>query len=158
MKGTLSRAVCFALVLCLISAGFPAQAQDTDAKKPGSSSATAGKVDDLPDSPGSLIAQSSTVSQPSSASPQQPAPTPSGAQSNAQKTQQTEPSGTAVAPPVRVSGGAASKPAGVAIAPPKQRQSRSWLIKFGFIAGAGAALGTVAALSAASPSRVPGSH
>lgn len=68
-----------------------------------------------------------------------------------------QPSGTAVAPAVRVSGGAASKPAGVAIAPPKQRQVRSWLIRFGFIAGAGAAIGTVAALSAASPGRVPNS-
>jgi hypothetical protein len=66
-----------------------------------------------------------------------------------------QPSGTAVAPEVQVSGGAASKPAGVAIAPPKQRQVRTWLIRFGFIAGAGVALGTVAALSAASPGRVP---
>jgi hypothetical protein len=66
-----------------------------------------------------------------------------------------QPSGTAVAPEVQVSGGAASKPAGVAIAPPKQRQIRTWLIRFGFIAGAGVALGTVAALSAASPGRVP---
>lgn len=66
-----------------------------------------------------------------------------------------QPSGTAVAPEVQVSGSAASKPAGVAIAPPKQRQIRTWLIRFGFIAGAGVALGTVAALSAASPGRVP---
>ena len=66
-----------------------------------------------------------------------------------------QPSGTAVAPEVQVSGGAASKPAGVAIAPPKQRQIRTWLIRFGFIAGAGVALGTVAALSAGSPGRVP---
>jgi len=66
-----------------------------------------------------------------------------------------QPSGTAVAPAVQVSGSAASKPAGVAIAPPKQRRVRTWLIRFGFIAGAGAALGTVAALSAASPGRVP---
>jgi hypothetical protein len=66
-----------------------------------------------------------------------------------------QPNGTAVAPAVQVSGSAASKPAGVAIAPPKQRQVRTWLIRFGFIAGAGVALGTVAALSAASPGRVP---
>ena len=70
---------------------------------------------------------------------------------------QAQPSGTAVAPAVRVDGGAASKPAGVAIAPPRQRQVRSWLIRFGFIAGAGAAIGTVAALSAGSPGRVPNS-
>jgi hypothetical protein len=35
---------------------------------------------------------------------------------------------------------------------------RSLLLKLGLIAGAGVALGTVAALSIASPSRVPGSH
>jgi hypothetical protein len=87
-----------------------------------------------------------------------PAETPSpSASSVPQKQQPTEPSGTAVAPAIQASGGAASKPAGVAIAPPKQRQVRSWLIRFGFIAGAGVALGTVAALSAASPGRVPGS-
>ncbi|HZP17834.1 MAG TPA: hypothetical protein VFB00_07710 [Terriglobales bacterium] len=68
-----------------------------------------------------------------------------------------QPSGTAVAPPVEVSGGAASKPAGVAIAPPKQRQIRSLLIKLGFLAGAGVAIGTVVGLSAASPGRVPNS-
>lgn len=66
-----------------------------------------------------------------------------------------QPSGTAVAPEIQASGSAASKPAGVAIAPPKQRQIRTWLIRFGFIAGAGVAVGTVAALSAASPGRVP---
>lgn len=71
--------------------------------------------------------------------------------------QPSQPSGTAVAPPPEVSGGAASKPAGVALAPPKQRQIRSLLIKLGFIAGAGVALGTVIGLSAASPGHVPGS-
>ncbi len=70
----------------------------------------------------------------------------------------TTPSGTAAAPAGRMSGNAASRPAGAAIAPPKQRQVRSFLIKLGFIAGAAAALGTVAALSMASPARVPNSR
>jgi hypothetical protein len=70
----------------------------------------------------------------------------------------TMPSGTAAAPAGRLSGNAASRPAGAAIAPPKQRQVRSFLIKLGFVAGAAAALGTVAALSMASPARVPNSH
>ena len=98
---------------------------------------------ELPENPGrsSTPAGAPAPPLPASASPQQP----------------VQPSGTAVAPAIQASGGAASKPAGVAIAPPKQRQVRSWLIRFGFIAGAGAALGTVAALSAASPGRVPGS-
>lgn len=67
----------------------------------------------------------------------------------------TEPSGTAAAQAERPSGNAASRPAGAAIAPAKQRQVRSLLIKLGFIAGAGVALGTVYALSNASPGRVP---
>jgi hypothetical protein len=45
----------------------------------------------------------------------------------------------------------------VAIAPPKQRQIRSLLIKLGFLAGAGIAIGTVVGLSAASPGHVPNS-
>jgi hypothetical protein len=71
--------------------------------------------------------------------------------------QKQEPNGTAVAPQIQTSGGAASKPAGVAIAPPKQRRVRSLLVKLGVLAGAGIAIGTVAGLSAASPSHVPNS-
>ena len=85
------------------------------------------------------------------------APPPSATTPPQQSQQAPQPNGTAVAPPVEVSGGAASKPAGVAIAPPKQHQIRSLLIKLGFLAGAGVAVGTVAALSAASPSHVPNS-
>jgi hypothetical protein len=69
----------------------------------------------------------------------------------------TEPSGTAAAQAEKPVGNAASRPAGAAIAPGKQRQVRSLLIKMGFIAGAGVALGTVYALSNASPGRVPNS-
>jgi hypothetical protein len=72
-----------------------------------------------------------------------------------------QPTGTAAAEVARPAGVAVSSPAGAAIAPPRQRQVRSFLIKVGVIAGAGVALGTVAALSAASSSRVPntgGSH
>lgn len=97
---------------------------------------------ELPENPGASAAtQNQAPSQPGV--PQTPA--------------QQQPSGTAVAPQVEVSGGAASKPAGVAIAPPKQHQIRSFLIKFGFIAGAGVAIGTVVGLSAASPGHVPNS-
>jgi hypothetical protein len=98
---------------------------------------------ELPDNPGSTVQNPPAQNQPAN---------PPG---QTQKPQQ--PSGTAVAPEVRPSGGAASKPAGVAIAPPKQRQIRSLLIKFGFLAGAGVAIGTVVGLSAASPSHVPNS-
>jgi hypothetical protein len=67
----------------------------------------------------------------------------------------SEPSGTAAAQGVKPIGNPASRPAGAAIAPAKQRQVRSFLVKLGFVAGAGVAAGTVYALSNASPGRVP---
>lgn len=95
---------------------------------------------ELPDNPNPAPSSPETAVQ----APSQPPPTA-----------QPAPTGTAAAQAERPSGNAASRPAGAAIAPPKQRQVRSFLIKMGFIAGAGVALGTVYALSTASPSRVP---
>lgn len=69
-----------------------------------------------------------------------------------------EPVGAATAPAGRTAGGAASNPAGTAIAPAKQRQVRSWLIRVGAIAAAGAAIGTVYALSRKTPSTPPGAQ
>jgi hypothetical protein len=63
------------------------------------------------------------------------------------------PLGTAVAPYEAGIGVAASRPAGVVIAPAKQRRTRSFAIKLGVIIGACAAVGTVVALSNASPSQ-----
>lgn len=119
----------------------PSQNSAPAQQAPASPSTTQPPIE-LPENPGS------TVQNPPQ---QQPANTPAQTQTPQQ------PSGTAVAPEVRASGGAASKPAGVAIAPPKQHQIRSLLIKFGFLAGAGVAIGTVVGLSAASPSHVPNS-
>lgn len=96
----------------------------------------------LPNSPGSVrsLAADSRVAA------QQPSPEEQP-QSGTQ-----EPVGTAAAPFVKTTGVAASQPAGAAIAPAKQRRARSILIKVGLIAGAAVAVGTVAALSSASPS------
>jgi hypothetical protein len=63
------------------------------------------------------------------------------------------PLGTAVAPYERGVGVAASRPAGAVIAPAKQRRTRSFVIKLSVLIGAGIAVGTVVALSNASPSR-----
>jgi hypothetical protein len=68
----------------------------------------------------------------------------------------TEPVGAAAAESVPTAGGAAAKPAGVAIAPAKQHQTRSLLIKIGAVVAAGAAIGTVYALSHGTPSTPPG--
>jgi hypothetical protein len=105
----------------------------------------------LPDSPGAIhpqaqVAQAST----SESTPQ------SGTQQ--QQTQTREPVGTAAAEAPVTTGVAGSEPAGAAIAPAKQRRVRTLLIKVGALLGAGAAIGTVAALSSASPSRPPGTR
>jgi anti-anti-sigma factor len=104
----------------------------------------------LPDSPGTVRSQTSDNNQQSS-SGQQPSP-------KKQQDVSQEPVGTAAAEFIKTTGVAASKPAGSAIAPAKQRRARSILIKVAAIAGAGAAVGAVVALSAASPSRPAGSH
>jgi hypothetical protein len=108
-------------------------------------------IAELPDSPSTSQSQNSSA-------PQQSPPSSPQQSGSPQTGTPIQPSGTAAAPAITTTGNAASRPAGAAIAPPKQRQVRSLLIKFGFIAGAGVALGTVAALSMGSPSRVPGSH
>jgi len=69
---------------------------------------------------------------------------------------QTEPVGAATAESVPTTGGAAAKPAGIAIAPAKQHQTRSLLFKIGAVAAAGAALGTIFALSHGTSSTPPG--
>jgi hypothetical protein len=69
---------------------------------------------------------------------------------------QTEPVGAATAESVPTTGGAAARPAGIAIAPAKQHQTRSLLLKIGAVAAAGAALGTIFALSHSTSSTPPG--
>lgn len=71
------------------------------------------------------------------------------------KQQPSQPVGAATAERVPTAGGAAAKPAGAAIAPAKQHQTRSLLIKIGAIAAAGAAAGTIYALSRGTPSTPP---
>lgn len=71
---------------------------------------------------------------------------------------QNEPQGAATAEKVNAAGGAAAKPAGVAIAPAKQHQARSLLIKVGAVIAAGAAAGTVYALSRGTSSIPPGAN
>lgn len=81
------------------------------------------------------------------------------AQNTASSTNQTkdqQPLGTAAAKEGATVGGAASKPAGTALAGVKQKQSRGLLIKVGAALAAGAALGTVYALSRSTSPVPPG--
>lgn len=80
---------------------------------------------------------------------EQPAQTSAGqTQNNTQA-----PVGTAVAPYEKPIGIAASRPAGAVIAPAKQRRARSIAIRVAIVVGAAVAVGTVVALTRASPSR-----
>ena len=81
----------------------------------------------------------------------QPATTPQAGDSQGQPNPR-KPVGAAAAPYEPTMGIAASRPAGAAIAPAKQRRVRTILISLGVVAGAGIAIGSVAALSHGSPS------
>jgi hypothetical protein len=132
---------------------------------------------DLPDSPDVIASeaankqqsinqfdlQAALASQPSqSQAPQAPT---AQSQSQTQEQQSTappapvqKPVGTAVAGSPLASGIAASQPAGVAIAPAKQHRVRTIVLRTGAILGAAVAVGTVVALTAATPSKPPGAH
>lgn len=128
-------------------------------------------VQELPDSPGAVWAKSQTPAPPAAA------PSPGATQSESPAAGQSSPDqnppnkdgekkderlqrpvGTAAAEAPKVSGITAAEPAGAAIAPAKQHRVRTLVIKVGAILGAGAAIGTVVALSAATPSKPPGAH
>lgn len=102
----------------------------------------------LPDSPGAgpyqVVAQAQTE-------PAQPSPQPP-------PTQTQKPVGTAAAETSTTKGFAVSRPAGAALAPAKQKRSRTILISVVALVGAAVAVGTVAAISAGTPSKPPGSQ
>jgi hypothetical protein len=160
MNGCASRliGICLVSALLVVSEPLVASAQEASAQAqsplpppsqqnqppvPGQPIMPPVNREELPDNPNP--APSNQGAAPSA--PNQPAVT--------ETTAPPQPTGTAAAEAERPVGTTAARPAGAAIAPPKQRQVRSFLIKMGVIAGAGVALGTVAALSAASPARVP---
>ena len=100
-----------------------------------------------PDPPQDARPQTNGQSEPAA-----PSQTNPGQQQN-QNNENTKPVGTAVAPYEKTVGVAASRPAGAVIAPPKQRRRRIIFVRVAIIVGAGVAIGTVMALSHASPSR-----
>lgn len=140
------------------NAEAPPSPQPSDRNAPVSAPATSpgaapAASDQLPDSPGTLQAQSGQ------AAPQQPPQAQEAQQAQPQpQNRPHEPVGTAAAESVPTSGVAASRPAGAALAPAKQRRIRSILIKTGALVGIGVAVGATMALSQGSPSKPPGSH
>jgi len=119
---------------------------------------------ELPDSPGTSWAndqqtsaqQDSSLQSATPSSPQAGTSQTAADQEPSQKLQR--PVGTAAAEAPKVSGVTAAEPAGVAIAPAKQRRVRTIVLKVGAMVGAGVALGTVIALTTATPSKPPGAH
>lgn len=152
MRVCRTRIVCIALTIllcCTPELLFALSGQSTATENRQS---TGTQSDSVPQNP--ALATSPVPDAPQA---QQQSPNPNAGPGQNTATQQ-EPEGTAAARATKTIGGPASKPAGSAIAPAKQRQLRSLLIKIGAIAGAGAALGTVYALTRGTPSKPPGAH
>lgn len=158
----------FALLFCFaLSCPADVVGQNAGSTPPAQSSGRNDVVQpskELPDSPGTIWAESQ--------SPEQSPATQSATQSDSQAPDNNpqapdnkkkdeklqRPVGTAAAEAPKVSGVTAAQPAGAAIAPAKQHRVRTIVIRVGAILGAGAAVGTVVALSAATPSKPPGAH
>lgn len=121
-----------------------------------SNTATAPEIDQLPDSPSATMPTSRSPWELAQVSPQMQSS--SSSQSAQQNTPAQRPVGTAAAEAPSVSAVAASQPAGIAMAPAKQHRVRTIILRTGAILGAGAAIGTVIALTQATPSKPPGAH
>ena len=160
-----------ALVLCMLafSCAPSAFAQEASSSGPAQSanrdSTVQAPPEALPDSPGATLTQSQSPAQQtpqvSSSSPQddsQAADKNQTPDSDKQNEKMQRPVGTAAAEAPKVSGITAAQPAGAAIAPAKQRRVSIVVLKVGAILAAGAAVGTVVALSAGTPSKPPGAH
>jgi len=177
-----SRFLC--LWLAVLAAGQQRVAQPVGGQSEASSSdanrahaVAMAMPSELPESPGAVRAHEPGSTEPGSteplpaqssgaAEPQSPASQPSQSEPAEAPRQSVPPSptapqqpvGTAAAETSKTSGIAASQPAGVAIAPAKQRRVRLIVIRVGAILGAGAAVGTVVALTQATASKPPGAH
>ena len=151
--------IVLAMPLAEGAAATPRQAASAPQQNPSSLQSQPKDSDSQAGNP-APVAKSSEETYPDSPVPK-PLPTAnqsgqvSSSQSGAEQSQNstTKPVGTAAAPYEKTTGVAASRPAGAVIAPGKQRRARSILIRVGVVVGAAVAVGTVVALSRASPSR-----
>jgi cytoskeletal protein RodZ len=159
-----------------ISSNAPSQREHSVPGSPlkqqnGDQSSSQAKSTDFPDSPGAIaLASGQAALQPNSNEPRwelaSTAPQTEQSQPQSQSQSSTSapqsapqrPVGTAAAEAPNATGIAASQPAGVAIAPAKQRRVRTIVLRMGAIVGAGVAVGSVVALTAATPSKPPGAH
>jgi hypothetical protein len=152
---------------CSIALSLPASSLAQSAA-PSASPQPQIAASELPDSPGAEWSKaqdpSPQQSSPSATTAQasgqtettQSTPAPNQDQNQEQKPQR--PVGTAAAEAPKTKGVTAAQPSGIAIAPAKQRRVRTIVLRVGAIVAAGAAVGTVIALTEATPSRPPGAH
>jgi hypothetical protein len=140
---------CTLALLGMLTRTLPAAAQQSSRTNPATAP--------LPDSPGAVRWHSNheandsiTLLAQSQSEPGGPPPSQTAAPQ--------KPVGTAAAEAPNVNSIAASQPAGVAIAPAKQRRVRTIILRTGAVMAAGAAIGVVVALTAATPSKPPGAH
>ncbi len=179
------RVICGTAVICCAIAPSRVSAQQPtlEAKSATSLNAAQDPAPALPDSPGAIVSrppsavldkgssgrssiESTQIAEVQTETNQeqeqgtQPSQTPSQDQQSqgSQQQQPHKPVGTAAAGTLPATGIAASQPAGVAIAPAKQRRVRTILIRTGAILGAGVAVGSVVALTKATPSKPPGAR
>jgi hypothetical protein len=155
-------AMCVSVCMGLVSMALvsPAVAQRSSQEtKPtltpqpsGADDRTPVPPDELPDSPGSIVAQAQAPGSP------QPLQQPMQSESSSSQSTPQKPVGTAAAEAPSSAGVAASQPAGVAIAPAKQRRARTIIIRTGAIIGAAVAVGVVVGLTEATASKPPGAH
>lgn len=142
----------------ILSGGFAAAGgQETSAAPPpgylpAHTQTSAAEPSPLIDAPMPMLAEA----HPGVAAPAQSAgqaPSPGSSSSAQQQPDQNKPLGTAAAPPESTMGVTASRPAGAVIAPAKQRRERAIFVRVALVVGAGVALGTVMALTHATPSQ-----
>lgn len=103
----------------------------------------------LPDAP--EVAQSSSPGSNGNGGSSQPSQGQQQSSQNQQKNGAAPPVGTAAAPEVKSTGVSGSRVSGAAIAPAKQRRVRIFMIRVAVVVAACVAVGTVVALSHATP-------
>jgi hypothetical protein len=145
------------IACCAFVLNCSVQSSGQEAEHDSRSNVSTVALRELPDSPSTTLSQPQVLTGQTASSQQQSTP-PLQSAAPAQRQEEQRPVGTAAAAAPKVSGITAAQPAGVAIAPGKQRRVRAIVLKVGAIVGAGAALGTVIALTAATPSKPPGAH
>lgn len=164
VRGTFSALACTLALLGMLDGALPAFGQQSAPPTQSKSTTTkavpkADSAESLPDSPDAVrpsLPDEQTAA--NSIAPLEEGQSQSDSAPPEQATPLDKPVGTAAAEASNANAIAASQPAGVAIAPAKQHRVRTLILRTGAIIGAGVAIGTVVALTAATPPKPPGAH